>query len=166
MDDIVTKDRVSLADFSKTFQIGTFVSDENEPMRKARLYNAGGGEGRKDLNFNTLQRSQHEMYKRTLTKESEILKYLEYQEKRQVLDSEKPTTLCINVSREEFPDITANFTITFAKRTFAQLEWEPFIRDVQTKLRLEYIHSILERASKLPIFRILSLRDGGEYLVR
>lgn len=170
---VVSDDRLSLSRFSSSAgiraltgtEIGTGLND-NTVMRRARIYNAGGGRGDADLSYGTLREEQMQMYQRTLSNESTIQMYSNAQERRQIVDTEPSTTITVNVSREEFPEITCNITIHYAKRTFAELEWNGFIAQVQKKLGMEYIHSILERADKSPVARILSLRDKGEYLVR
>ena len=54
------------------------------------LYDAGGGKGKDNLNFETLNLEQHEMYKRTLVIETPMIKANREQEERQVTVVEKP----------------------------------------------------------------------------
>ena len=129
------------------------------------IYNAGGGSGKGDLKFSTLARGQYDMYMRTIDRLSDREQAYREQELRQVTVVDKPEKIKITVSREDFPAISAEFDVIFVK-TAAQQAWAKLLREVCLKLNLQFIEIILDRYDKSPVFRIMSLRAGGEYLAR
>lgn len=87
------------------------------------------------------------------------------QERRQVTVKEKLTEIEVTVTREDFPLQKANIKIQYYVSS-SQGAWGKFLSDVTKALKLDFIHSIVERGDKSPIFRIIMLKDQAEYLVR
>lgn len=105
------------------------------------------------------------MYARTVNFCSDFQKEHLAQEARQVTIVDQPITIHINVAREDFPDITARIEVTYLKSASSQA-WAQLLKDVCTSLKIDFIHSILDRVDKSPVHRIPRLRPGGDYLVR
>jgi len=129
------------------------------------VLDAGGGAGRQNINFETLAAGQSTMYERTLNQLSDFQMAHLAQEKRQLTVVDPPISMYINVSREDFPDVTARIDIVYVKSASSQA-WANLLKDVCTKLKIDFIHSILDRVDKSPVHRILRLRPGGDYLAR
>lgn len=105
------------------------------------------------------------MYERTLNQLSDFQMAHLAQEKRQLTVVDQPISMFINVSREDFPDVTARVDIVYVQSASSQA-WAKLLKDVCTKLKIDFIHSILDRVDKSPVHRILRLRPGGDYLAR
>eukprot|EP01035_Chromulina_nebulosa_P038306 gene38306-51736_t len=131
----------------------------------AQIYNAGGGVGRDNLTFEELSRTQVKMYNRTLTVDSDLGRRQKEQENRQITVVEKLTVITVNVAREEFPHINADIVIGYRKAE-SQNQWEKFLADICKKLNIDFIFTLLDRSDNAPVWRVLALRDKGEYLVR
>jgi hypothetical protein len=71
----------------------------------------------------------------------------------------------VNVAREDFPAISADFTCSYVISA-PQSGWARFLSEVKTKLELEFIECIVDRKDGSPVFRMLTLRNGGNYFVR
>lgn len=137
----------------------------SEIVLKKTVYDAGGGAGRANLDFETLFESQCSMYARTVNHLSDYQREYIAQEERQITIVEKPVTIYINVAREDFPDVFARIEIVYIKSASSQA-WAQLLKDVCTTLKIDFIHSILDRVDKSPVHRIPRLRPGGDYLVR
>lgn len=129
------------------------------------VYNAGGGPGRRNIEFDTLAEGQSRMYERTLNQLSDFQIEFLAQEKRQITVVDIPVTINVNIAREDFPDITARIEITFVPSA-SQQAWEKFIKDTCKRLKVDFIYCILDRVDRSPVHRILRLRDNGDYLAR
>jgi hypothetical protein len=129
------------------------------------VYDAGGGAGRKNLVFESLAEGQSQMYARTLNQLSDFQIESLAQEKRQITVVDIPVTITINIAREDFPNVTARVEITYIPSASQQV-WEKFIKDTCKKLKIDFIHSILDRVDRSPVHRILRLRNNGDYLAR
>lgn len=128
------------------------------------VYDAGGGEGRDNLKFDVLRKSQVDMYRRTL-QSGPLTNYIIQQENRQMILKETKIFLTVNVAREDFPKIACDIDVSYYP-TASQSGWSHFINDVREKLGLEFIDSIVDRKDGSKVFRTLLLRDGGRYFVR
>lgn len=137
----------------------------SEIIRKETVYDAGGGAGRKSIDFETLFEGQCSMFARTVNFCSDFQKEHLAQEARQITIVDQPVTIHINVAREDFPDITARIEVTYLRSASSQA-WAQLLKDVCTTLKIDFIHSILDRVDKSPVHRIPRLRPGGDYLVR
>lgn len=129
------------------------------------VLDAGGGAGRQNIHFETLAAGQSSMYERTLSQQSDFQIAHLAQEKRQLTVVDPPISMYINISREDFPEVTARIDIVYVKSASSQA-WAKLLKDVCTKLKVDFIHSILDRVDKSPVHRILRLRPGGDYLAR
>ena len=129
------------------------------------VLDAGGGSGRQNLTFDTLFEGQCSMYARTLNQQSDFQTAHLEQEKRQLTVVDKPISIYINVSREDFPDVTAKIDIVYIRSASSQA-WAQLMKDICVKLKIDFIHSLLDRVDKSPVHRILRLRPGGDYLAR
>lgn len=129
------------------------------------IYETGGGAGFSRLSYETLDEHRVSMYGRTLSWLTESQKDDLAQEKRQITVQEKLTEIDVIVCREEYPLHKSTIHVSFYVSS-AQDAWEKFLADVCRSLHLEFIHSILERGDKAPVYRVLMLRNGAEYLVR
>jgi hypothetical protein len=138
----------------------------DEDQNQLRVYDGGsGGKGLEFLTFDNLAKQQWEMFGRTVTLHSSSrLNYLQ-QEKRQTKLADEIRKIKVSICREDFPTMKAFIDIEFTPSA-AQQAWEPFLSQICKKLGVEFIYSIIERGDKAPIFRILNLKDGGDYLVR
>eukprot|EP01033_Poteriospumella_lacustris_P002124 gene2124-1549_t len=87
------------------------------------------------------------------------------QEKRQITVKEELTEIEVTVAREDFPLQKAQIKISYFPSS-AQEAWGKFLSDVTKALRLDFIHSVVDRGDKAPIFRIIMLKNNSEYLVR
>lgn len=105
------------------------------------------------------------MFIRTITGETQLQTDCREQEERQTKLADRLVTLIVNVSREDFPDITSDITITY-NIAATQQAWGVFLKNVCDALKVEFIHTILDRSDRSPVFRILQLRQRGAYLVR
>ena len=122
-------------------------------------YNAGGGSGSEYLTRDALQKEQFEMFKRTITLGPSTIANRD-QEARQLTVVEKLKTIVVNIAREDFPHINADIEVKFLPST-AQASWRNFMRDMMVTLDLQFIDGIIEKETRLPVFCVLSLIDGG-----
>jgi hypothetical protein len=131
----------------------------------AVVYNAGGGAGRKNLQFETLFDGQCKMFERTLNQQSDFQTQHLEQEKRQITVVDRPITIYINIAREDFPAVTARIKVVYDPAA-SQQAWALLIKDVCKALKIDFIYCIMDRYNKSPVHRILRLRDNGDYLAR
>eukprot|EP01032_Pedospumella_encystans_P024246 gene24246-27428_t len=111
------------------------------------VLDAGGGSGRQNLTFDTLFEGQCSMYARTLNQQSDFQTAHLEQEKRQLTVVDKPISIYINVSREDFPDVTAKIDIVYIRSASSQA-WAQLMKDICVKLKIDFIHSLLDRVDK------------------
>ena len=132
---------------------------------QAKVYKAGGGGGNKKLHFDVLAVEQRNMFDRTISLLSKYQIAEKEQELRQITLRDKLIQITVSVAREDFPLKRASIDIQYYANA-AQQAWSQFLKDVCTKLQLDFIHSILDRKDQSPIHRILMMRDKGDYLIR
>lgn len=128
------------------------------------VYDAGGGTGHGDLNFEALHTEQVEMYKRTL-KSTVIEDENSEQETRQLHLKDEYITYIVNVSREDFPSKSANVEVRFTQAAL-QAAWTTFLEDARKALEVEFIEMVVDRKDGAPVNRMLGLRNGGKYFLR
>lgn len=145
--------------------MSTGASKQQMSMTVPTIYNAGGGAGQDDLFFKTLREGQEEMFSRTLQNDGPQQMAWKAQELRQIHLLDPVIKLRVNVAREDFPGTSADIDIEFVASADQQA-WAKFLRDVCLKLDIQFIHSIVDRSDKSPVWRTLRLRPGGEYFVR
>ena len=105
------------------------------------------------------------MYERTVNRLSDFqIAHIE-QQRRQLKIVDVPVTLYINMAREDFPDVTARIEVTYIPSASSQA-WAKLLKDACKLLKIDFIHSILDRADKSPVHRVLRLRPEGDYLAR
>ena len=125
---------------------------------------SGGGSGIKGLKQALLFKEQQAMFQRTL----EVVPFQRQkneQELRQTQMWERKGTIHVNVSREDFPNLTADIDIDF-KFADAQLQWKIFLQKIKKALEIEYIDRIIDRANGSIVLRLMALVPGGKYYAR
>eukprot|EP01031_Cornospumella_fuschlensis_P037555 gene37555-45614_t len=137
------------------------TTSKGQPM----VFEGGGGAGLEGLSFENVTLAQNQMYRRTIGNWSEMMIKNVEQEQRQLKITETLVTITVQVSREDFPSIRGNVTVQYFP-TAAQQVWSKFLSDICKLLKIEFVHSVLERGDRAPVNRILRLKDGGDYLVR
>ncbi|RYG66153.1 hypothetical protein EON64_10390, partial [archaeon] len=148
-----------------------FNQDEGDCMMESSqkgqpiVYEGGGGAGLEGLTFGTVTDAQNQMYRRTIGNWSEMMIKNVEQEQRQLKICEALIKITVQVSREDFPSVRGNVTLQYFP-TAAQQVWGKFLSDICKLLKIEFVHSVLERGDRAPVNRILRLKDGGDYLVR
>lgn len=137
-------------------------SKEGRPTSFVLL--AGGGSGAKTLKQSVLNSEQQKMFKRTLEL-TPLQRKKNDQEIRQTQIWERKGSVTVNVSREDFPAMSADIELHFIFKD-AQLAWKVFLQKVKAALQIEYIDRIIDRADSSVVLRILSLFPGGKYFAR
>ena len=124
----------------------------------------GGGSGVKGLKQALLFKEQQAMFQRTL----ELVPFQRQkneQELRQTQMWERKGTINVNVSREDFPNLTTDIDIDF-KFADAQLQWKIFLQKIKKEFEIEYIDRIIDRANGSIVLRLMALVPGGKYYAR
>jgi hypothetical protein len=104
------------------------------------------------------------MFKRTL-EVTPFQRKMNEQEMRQTQIWQRTGSVTVNVSREDFPELTANVSVDFVYKD-AQLQWLNFLAAVKKALEIEYIDRIIDRSDSSIVLRIMSLVPNGKYYVR
>lgn len=151
--------------FWGSFCCADSFSKMDRSVTTAQVFDAGGGSGRTNLTFSSLSEAQDRMYRRTIGNLSDMMQRNADQEQRQLKISEQLVKIRVLVCREDLPSIRGYIDIEYYPSA-AQQVWGKFLTDVTKVLKIEFVHSILERGDKACVHRVLRLKDGGEYLVR